>query len=212
MDSNLISSVNGQHEPVDIPKFLQALRNGADHAAGNRFPHTKMPTIRRLGYKALALLHRILMAQLSEPQRLPSLQPKSPRNPKPRLRALIRRRDGNKLPTQKNQNRRNTNHSKVPRSIKQSKPPTPRTQPPLVNTMDRPHKETDTNVNNRRDLPNYIHHAVHTHPYRIQRNKIHQTNLHNAGNTSRNNRYITNINRSYNPATKTTNNTIEHVN
>jgi hypothetical protein len=67
MDSNLISSVNGQHEPVDIPKFLQALRNGAGHAAGNRFPHTKMPTIRRLGYKALALLHRILIAKLNDP-------------------------------------------------------------------------------------------------------------------------------------------------
>jgi len=34
MDSNLISSVNGQHEPVDMPKFLQALKSGADHAVG----------------------------------------------------------------------------------------------------------------------------------------------------------------------------------
>ncbi len=90
MDSNLISSVNGQHESVDMPKFLQALKSGADHAVGNRFQHTK--------------------------------KPKSPRNPRPRLRPLIWRRDRNILPTQKNQNRRNTNHSKVPRSIKQGKP------------------------------------------------------------------------------------------
>jgi len=127
-------------------------------------------------------------------QRLPSLQPKSPRNSRPRLRPLIRRRDRNKIPTQKSQNRRNTNHGKVPRSIKQGKPPTPRTQPPLVNTIDRPHKKTCININTRRDLATYIHHAVHTHPHHIQRNKIHQTNLHNAGNTSRNSRYATNSN------------------
>ena len=131
MDSNLISSVNGQHEPVDMPKFLQALKSGADHAVGNRFRHAK--------------------------------KPKSPRNSRPRLQPLIRRRDRNKLPTQKSQNRRNTYHGKVPRSVKQSKPPTPRTQPPLVNTMDRPHKKTCININTRRDLPTYIHHAVHTH-------------------------------------------------
>jgi hypothetical protein len=45
---------DGQHDPADIPKFLQALKSGADHAAGNRFPHTKMPTIRRHGYRALS--------------------------------------------------------------------------------------------------------------------------------------------------------------
>jgi glycosyltransferase involved in cell wall biosynthesis len=191
----VLLDADGQHDPTDIPKFLQALKSGADHAAGNRFPHTKMPTIRRLGYKALALLHRILIAKLNDPiQRLPSLQPKSPRNPKPRLRPLIRRRDRNKLPTQKSQNRRNTNHGKVPRSIKQSKPPTPRTQPPLVNTMDRPHKKTCININTRRNLLSYIHHAVHSRPHHIQRNKIRQTNLHNAGNTSRNSCYTTNSN------------------
>jgi hypothetical protein len=76
MDSKLIKifmiipltiSADGQHDPADIPKFLQALKSGANHATGNRFPHTKMPTIRRLGYKALALLHRILIAKLSDP-------------------------------------------------------------------------------------------------------------------------------------------------
>jgi hypothetical protein len=33
MDSNLISSVNGQHKPVDIPKFLHALKSGAETAS-----------------------------------------------------------------------------------------------------------------------------------------------------------------------------------
>jgi glycosyltransferase involved in cell wall biosynthesis len=59
----VLLDADGQHDPTDIPKFLQALKSGADHAAGNRFPHTKMPTIHRLGYKALALLHRILIAK-----------------------------------------------------------------------------------------------------------------------------------------------------
>jgi len=63
----VLLDADGQHDPADIPKFLQALKSGADHAAGNRFPHTKMPTIRRFGYKALALLHRILIAKLSDP-------------------------------------------------------------------------------------------------------------------------------------------------
>jgi len=63
----VLLDADGQHDPADIPKFLQALKSGADHAVGNRFPHTKMPTIRRLGYKALALLHRILIAKLSDP-------------------------------------------------------------------------------------------------------------------------------------------------
>ena len=63
----VLLDADGQHDPADIPKFLQALKSGADHAVGNRFPHTKMPTIRRLGYKALALLHRILIAKLNDP-------------------------------------------------------------------------------------------------------------------------------------------------
>jgi len=63
----VLLDADGQHDPADIPKFLQALKSGADHAVGNRFPHTKMPTIRRFGYKALALLHRILIAKLSDP-------------------------------------------------------------------------------------------------------------------------------------------------
>jgi hypothetical protein len=64
MDSKLIKILflltpltilaGGQHDPANIPKLLQALKNGADHAAGIRFPHTKMPTIRRLGYRALS--------------------------------------------------------------------------------------------------------------------------------------------------------------
>jgi glycosyltransferase involved in cell wall biosynthesis len=63
----VLLDADGQHDPTDIPKFLQALKSGADHAAGNRFPHTEMPTIRRLGYKALALLYRILIAKLNDP-------------------------------------------------------------------------------------------------------------------------------------------------
>jgi hypothetical protein len=34
--------------------------------------------------------------------------------------------------------------------------------------MDCPHKKTDININTRRDLPSYIHHAVHACSHHIQ--------------------------------------------
>jgi len=63
MDSNLISSVDGQHEPADIPKFLYAPKSE------RKTPLETAPHIqrRRLGYKAPALLHRILIAKLNDP-------------------------------------------------------------------------------------------------------------------------------------------------
>jgi glycosyltransferase involved in cell wall biosynthesis len=56
----VLLDADGQHDPTDIPKFLQALKSGADQTA-SRIQR------RRLGYKALALLHRILIAKLSDP-------------------------------------------------------------------------------------------------------------------------------------------------
>jgi len=189
----VLLDADGQHDPADIPKFLQALKSGADHAAGNRFPHTKMPTIRRLGYKALALLHRILIAKLNDPfNGYRALSRKA-------LETLDQDFDPSYgVETEINCQLRKTKTAEIPTTIKyheaSSISPTPRTKPTLVNTMDHPHKKTVINVNTRRDLPTYIHHAVHTHPHHIQRNKIHQINLHNTSNTSRNSRYATNSN------------------
>jgi len=61
MDSNLISSVDSQHGPADIPKFLAP-------KSERKTPLETAPHIqrRRLGYKALALLHRILIAKLND--------------------------------------------------------------------------------------------------------------------------------------------------
>jgi hypothetical protein len=63
MDSNLISSVDGQHEPADTPKFFHAPKSE------RKMPLETAPHIqrRRLNYKALALLYRILIAKLSDP-------------------------------------------------------------------------------------------------------------------------------------------------
>jgi glycosyltransferase involved in cell wall biosynthesis len=94
----VLLDADGQHDPTDIPKFLQKLKEGADHAVGNRFPHTK--TLPRL--QGPSPTPQNTHSKTQRPlQRLPSLQPKSPRNARPRLRPLIRRRDRNKLPTQK---------------------------------------------------------------------------------------------------------------
>jgi glycosyltransferase involved in cell wall biosynthesis len=57
---------DGQHDPRDIPKFLKALET-ADHVIGYRFNNTKMPPIRRLGYKALAAMHRLLIDDVKDP-------------------------------------------------------------------------------------------------------------------------------------------------
>jgi hypothetical protein len=127
MDSNLISSVDGQHDPADIPKFLQALKSGADHAAGNRLPHTKMPTIRRLGYKALALLHRILIAKLNDPfNGYRALSRKA-------LKTLDQDFDpAYGVETEINYQLRKTKNAEIPTTAKQGKLPTPRTQPSLM--------------------------------------------------------------------------------
>ncbi|MGC9164056.1 MAG: glycosyltransferase family 2 protein, partial [Thiomonas sp.] len=48
---------DGQHDPRDIPRLLEPLQAGrADHVVASRFPLTKMPPLRKAGYRALALL------------------------------------------------------------------------------------------------------------------------------------------------------------
>ncbi|ACB39435.1 glycosyltransferase family 2 protein [Pyrobaculum neutrophilum] len=64
----ILIDADGQHNPHDIPRMLQPLIQGqADHVVANRFTNTKMPTIRKIGYKALALLHAILIKPMGDP-------------------------------------------------------------------------------------------------------------------------------------------------
>ena len=62
---------DGQHDPEDIPKFLEPLVKGqADHAAANRFAHagtTRMPLLRKIGFKLLAIEHALLVRPLPDP-------------------------------------------------------------------------------------------------------------------------------------------------
>jgi hypothetical protein len=60
---------DGQHNPEDIPKFLEPLVKGqADHAAANRFADTtRMPLLRKIGYKLLALEHALLIKPMPDP-------------------------------------------------------------------------------------------------------------------------------------------------
>jgi hypothetical protein len=62
---------DGQHNPEDIPKFLEPLVKGqADHAAANRFAHagtTRMPLLRKIGFKLLALEHALLVKPMPDP-------------------------------------------------------------------------------------------------------------------------------------------------
>ncbi len=51
---------DGQHDPSQIPSFLQALENGADMVIGNRFlQSSKTPGYRKLGIKLLSVLEHV---------------------------------------------------------------------------------------------------------------------------------------------------------
>jgi glycosyltransferase involved in cell wall biosynthesis len=63
----VLLDADGQHDPTDIPKFIEMLRRGADHVIGNRFTLTNMPITRYLGYKILAVLHSVLIVRLKDP-------------------------------------------------------------------------------------------------------------------------------------------------
>jgi len=62
---------DGQHDPEDIPKLLEPLVKGqADHAAANRFAHagaTRMPLLRKIGFKLLVLEHALLVKPMPDP-------------------------------------------------------------------------------------------------------------------------------------------------
>jgi glycosyltransferase involved in cell wall biosynthesis len=64
----VLLDADGQHDPRDIPKFLQALKNGADIAVGNRFAQSKVPLHRKIGIYAIRALLRLLGAKAGDPE------------------------------------------------------------------------------------------------------------------------------------------------
>jgi len=59
---------DGQHDPSDIPKFLQALREGADMAVGNRFVKSRVPLYRKLGIYIIRFTLRLLGVKVADPE------------------------------------------------------------------------------------------------------------------------------------------------
>ncbi len=182
-------NADGQHDPADIP-ILQALKSGADHAAGNRFPHTKMPTIRRLGYKALALLHRILIAKLSDPfNGYRAFSQKA-------LESLDQDFDPSYgVETEINYQLRKTKTAEIPTTVKYHEASSEAN--PLLQGLDLLWSIVWTALTKRPTLTLTLGTTslatsitLFTHSHHIQRNKIHQTNLRNA----RNSCYTTNSN------------------
>jgi len=55
---------DGQHDPDEIPKFIQAIENGADVVTGNRFMgDSKLPSYRKLGINVVSKLEGVGDAQ-----------------------------------------------------------------------------------------------------------------------------------------------------
>jgi len=59
---------DGQHDPSDIPKFLQALREGADMVIGSRFAKSKVPLYRKLGIYVIRFILRLLGVKVADPE------------------------------------------------------------------------------------------------------------------------------------------------
>jgi glycosyltransferase involved in cell wall biosynthesis len=64
----VLLDADGQHDPKDIPKFIQALENGADIAIGNRFTQSNVPAHRKLGIAMIRLLLRLLGIKVKDPE------------------------------------------------------------------------------------------------------------------------------------------------
>jgi len=59
---------DGQHDPSDIPKFLQALREGADIVIGNRFAKSRVPLYRKIGIYIIKFILRLLGVKITDPE------------------------------------------------------------------------------------------------------------------------------------------------
>jgi len=64
----VLLDADGQHDPADIPKFLEKLREGADVVIGNRFKTSKMPTYRKMGIQMIRLALRLFGVKTGDPE------------------------------------------------------------------------------------------------------------------------------------------------
>ena len=64
----VLLDADGQHDPKDIPKFKQALQNGADIAVGNRFTQSHVPAYRKLGIAIIRQFLRLFGVKTNDPE------------------------------------------------------------------------------------------------------------------------------------------------
>jgi len=64
----VLLDADGQHDPTDIPKFLQKLKEGADVVIGNRFKTSKIPTYRKIGIYTIRTILRLLGIRTTDPE------------------------------------------------------------------------------------------------------------------------------------------------
>jgi glycosyltransferase involved in cell wall biosynthesis len=64
----VLLDADGQHDPADIPKFLEKLKEGADVVIGNRFKTSKVPTYRKIGIQIIRLMLRLLGVKTGDPE------------------------------------------------------------------------------------------------------------------------------------------------
>lgn len=63
----VLLDADGQHDPDEIPKFFNALRE-ADLVVGNRFVYSNVPRLKRLGIGIIRLFHRALGIAVEDPE------------------------------------------------------------------------------------------------------------------------------------------------
>jgi glycosyltransferase involved in cell wall biosynthesis len=62
----VLLDADGQHDPADIPKFLEKLKEGADVVIGNRFKTSKVPTYRKAGIHIIKLVLRLFGVKIGD--------------------------------------------------------------------------------------------------------------------------------------------------
>jgi len=62
----VLLDADGQHDPADIPKFLEKLKEGADVVIGNRFKTSKVPTYRKVGIQIIRLVLRLFGVKIGD--------------------------------------------------------------------------------------------------------------------------------------------------
>jgi len=64
----VLLDADGQHDPQEIPLFIQALESGADIVIGNRFGWSEVPAYRKAGIYVIRAVLRLLGVKVSDPE------------------------------------------------------------------------------------------------------------------------------------------------